>query len=57
VESENSPTVGDLKYHLGADYTWPTPSGEKVSLSLVANPSLDYSNQSSNTIFYSNFVP
>ena len=56
VESNDSPT-GDVKYHLGANYTWPIPSGKKVSLSLVANPSLDYPNQSSNTTFYSNFIP
>jgi hypothetical protein len=31
--------AGDVKYHLGANYVWPTPSGKKVSLSLVANPS------------------
>ncbi|AFR93179.1 oxoglutarate dehydrogenase (succinyl-transferring), E1 component [Cryptococcus neoformans C23] len=30
---------GDVKYHLGANYIRPTPSGKKVSLSLVANPS------------------
>jgi 2-oxoglutarate dehydrogenase E1 component len=30
---------GDVKYHLGANYVRPTPSGNKVSLSLVANPS------------------
>ncbi|KAJ7855883.1 2-oxoglutarate dehydrogenase complex E1 component mitochondrial precursor [Mycena olivaceomarginata] len=29
----------DVKYHLGANYVRPTPSGKKVSLSLVANPS------------------
>jgi len=28
-----------VKYHLGANYVRPTPSGKKVSLSLVANPS------------------
>ncbi|KAF7967902.1 hypothetical protein HWV62_32577 [Athelia sp. TMB] len=38
VESDDSP-AGDVKYHLGANYTRPTPSGKKVSLSLVANPS------------------
>ncbi|KAH9971959.1 2-oxoglutarate dehydrogenase complex E1 component mitochondrial precursor [Lactifluus volemus] len=32
-------TAGDVKYHLGANYVRPTPSGKKVSLSLVANPS------------------
>lgn len=30
---------GDVKYHLGANYQRPTPSGKKVNLSLVANPS------------------
>lgn len=30
---------GDVKYHLGANYVRPTPSGKKVALSLVANPS------------------
>ncbi|KAL1411286.1 2-oxoglutarate dehydrogenase E1 component [Vanrija albida] len=30
---------GDVKYHLGANYIRPTPSGKKVALSLVANPS------------------
>jgi 2-oxoglutarate dehydrogenase E1 component len=30
---------GDVKYHLGANYIRPTPSGRKVALSLVANPS------------------
>ncbi|KAJ9114880.1 2-oxoglutarate dehydrogenase E1 component [Naganishia adeliensis] len=30
---------GDVKYHLGANFVRPTPSGKKVSLSLVANPS------------------
>ncbi|KAH7904950.1 thiamine diphosphate-binding protein [Hygrophoropsis aurantiaca] len=36
--SDDSP-AGDVKYHLGANYVRPTPSGKKVSLSLVANPS------------------
>jgi len=31
--------AGDVKYHLGANYVRPTPSGKKISLSLVANPS------------------
>ncbi|KDQ56423.1 hypothetical protein JAAARDRAFT_36583 [Jaapia argillacea MUCL 33604] len=31
--------AGDVKYHLGANYIRPTPSGKKVALSLVANPS------------------
>jgi len=30
---------GDVKYHLGANYDRPTPSGKRVNLSLVANPS------------------
>lgn len=30
---------GDVKYHLGMNYQRPTPSGKKVNLSLVANPS------------------
>lgn len=30
---------GDVKYHLGMNYRRPTPSGKKVNLSLVANPS------------------
>ncbi|OZJ01529.1 hypothetical protein BZG36_05487, partial [Bifiguratus adelaidae] len=30
---------GDVKYHLGMNYVRPTPSGKRVSLSLVANPS------------------
>ncbi|EIW81255.1 2-oxoglutarate dehydrogenase E1 component [Coniophora puteana RWD-64-598 SS2] len=37
-ELDDSP-AGDVKYHLGANYVRPTPSGKKVSLSLVANPS------------------
>lgn len=36
--ADGSP-AGDVKYHLGANYVRPTPSGKKVSLSLVANPS------------------
>ena len=32
-------TSGDVKYHLGMNYERPTPSGKKVHLSLVANPS------------------
>ncbi|VDC00190.1 unnamed protein product [Peniophora sp. CBMAI 1063] len=36
--SDDDP-AGDVKYHLGANYVRPTPSGKKVSLSLVANPS------------------
>jgi 2-oxoglutarate dehydrogenase E1 component len=38
TDSDNFP-AGDVKYHLGANYVRPTPSGKKVSLSLVANPS------------------
>jgi 2-oxoglutarate dehydrogenase E1 component len=38
VNSDDFP-AGDVKYHLGANYVRPTPSGKKVSLSLVANPS------------------
>ncbi|KAH7925936.1 2-oxoglutarate dehydrogenase, E1 component [Leucogyrophana mollusca] len=38
VAEDDSP-AGDVKYHLGANYIRPTPSGKKVSLSLVANPS------------------
>lgn len=30
---------GDVKYHIGANYVRPTPTGKKVALSLVANPS------------------
>uniref|UniRef100_A0A060SXT5 2-oxoglutarate dehydrogenase, mitochondrial n=1 Tax=Blastobotrys adeninivorans TaxID=409370 RepID=A0A060SXT5_BLAAD len=30
---------GDVKYHLGANFTRPTTSGKPVNLSLVANPS------------------
>ncbi|KIK98580.1 hypothetical protein PAXRUDRAFT_133929 [Paxillus rubicundulus Ve08.2h10] len=37
--SEDDVPAGDVKYHLGANYVRPTPSGKKVSLSLVANPS------------------
>ncbi|KAI0632335.1 2-oxoglutarate dehydrogenase E1 component [Trametes polyzona] len=38
AEDDDFP-AGDVKYHLGANYVRPTPSGKKVSLSLVANPS------------------
>ncbi|PPR07689.1 hypothetical protein CVT24_003898 [Panaeolus cyanescens] len=38
-DEEDSWPAGDVKYHLGANYVRPTPSGKKVSLSLVANPS------------------
>ncbi|KAF9219609.1 2-oxoglutarate dehydrogenase E1 component [Gyrodon lividus] len=37
--SEDDVPAGDVKYHLGANYVRPTPSGKTVSLSLVANPS------------------
>lgn len=30
---------GDVKYHLGMNYERPTPSGRRIELSLVANPS------------------
>ncbi|KAJ8606068.1 hypothetical protein MRB53_041223 [Persea americana] len=30
---------GDVKYHLGMNFERPTPSGKRVQLSLVANPS------------------
>lgn len=36
---EDTEGGGDVKYHLGANYVRPTPSGKKVALSLVANPS------------------
>ncbi|KAG5513327.1 hypothetical protein PMAC_001390 [Pneumocystis sp. 'macacae'] len=36
VDSEGS---GDVKYHLGMNYERLTPSGKRVNLSLVANPS------------------
>ena len=36
---DDDSAAGDVKYHLGANYVRPTPSGKKVSLSLVANPS------------------
>ncbi|KAI8986854.1 2-oxoglutarate dehydrogenase E1 component [Trametes punicea] len=38
AEDDDFP-AGDVKYHLGANYVRPTPSGKKVALSLVANPS------------------
>jgi 2-oxoglutarate dehydrogenase E1 component len=38
-DSDDNWPAGDVKYHLGANYVRPTPSGKKVSLSLVANPS------------------
>jgi 2-oxoglutarate dehydrogenase E1 component len=58
VESDDSPT-GDVKYHLGANYTWPTLSRKKVSLSFVVNPSLNYPQISPPMVhaFCSNFVP
>ncbi len=39
AEEDDDLPAGDVKYHLGANYVRPTPSGKKVSLSLVANPS------------------
>ncbi|KAL4401447.1 2-oxoglutarate dehydrogenase E1 component [Malassezia pachydermatis] len=39
ADHSNEDGGGDVKYHLGANYVRPTPSGSKVSLSLVANPS------------------
>lgn len=36
AEEEGS---GDVKYHLGMNFERPTPSGKRVQLSLVANPS------------------
>jgi len=39
ADKSNEEGGGDVKYHLGANYIRPTPSGEKVALSLVANPS------------------
>jgi 2-oxoglutarate dehydrogenase E1 component len=39
TEDPDNWPAGDVKYHLGANYVRPTPSGKKVSLSLVANPS------------------
>lgn len=38
-KDDGSDGGGDVKYHLGANYVRPTPSGKKVALSLVANPS------------------
>jgi 2-oxoglutarate dehydrogenase E1 component len=38
-DEDTNSLAGDVKYHLGANYVRPTPSGKKVSLSLVANPS------------------
>ena len=39
ADNSNEEGGGDVKYHLGANYIRPTPSGSKVALSLVANPS------------------
>jgi 2-oxoglutarate dehydrogenase E1 component len=36
---DTSAFSGDVKYHLGMNYVRPTPSGKRVNLSLVANPS------------------
>ena len=38
VEPEDEGS-GDVKYHLGMNFERPTPSGKRVQLSLVANPS------------------
>ena len=38
-EPNNVEGSGDVKYHLGMNYDRPTPSGKRVHLSLVANPS------------------
>ncbi|KAK4049847.1 2-oxoglutarate dehydrogenase E1 component [Microbotryomycetes sp. JL201] len=38
-DNPNEEAAADVKYHLGANYVRPTPSGKRVSLSLVANPS------------------
>jgi 2-oxoglutarate dehydrogenase E1 component len=35
----NEEGSGDVKYHLGMNFERPTPSGKRVQLSLVANPS------------------
>lgn len=35
----NDEGSGDVKYHLGMNYTRPTTSGKSVNLSIVANPS------------------
>ncbi|KAI9568385.1 thiamine diphosphate-binding protein [Boletus coccyginus] len=37
AQDDDSP-VGDVKYHLGANYVRPTPSGKKVSLSATEDP-------------------
>ena len=39
ADNTNEEGGGDVKYHLGANYIRPTPNGQKVALSLVANPS------------------
>ncbi|KAI9219714.1 oxoglutarate dehydrogenase, E1 component [Blastocladiella britannica] len=39
VEPNVAEGSGDVKYHLGMNYDRPTPSGKRVHLSLVANPS------------------
>lgn len=38
-QTETDKGSGDVKYHLGMNYTRPTTSGKSVNLSLVANPS------------------
>jgi 2-oxoglutarate dehydrogenase E1 component len=37
--AQNDEGSGDVKYHLGMNFERPTPSGKRVQLSLVANPS------------------
>ncbi|KAK9379587.1 thiamine diphosphate-binding protein [Kockiozyma suomiensis] len=39
TETPDDEGSGDVKYHLGMNYQRPTPSGKRVNLSLVANPS------------------
>lgn len=39
AELQEGDGSGDVKYHLGMNYTRPTTSGKTVNLSLVANPS------------------
>ena len=38
-DNPDEEAAADVKYHLGANYVRPTPSGKRVALSLVANPS------------------
>ena len=39
TSESNDEGSGDVKYHLGMNFERPTPSGKRVQLSLVANPS------------------